>query len=546
MNKYFAGKVGSLLLLAVIILLSRPALAQNRNVGSSELSEEPRVCAFENAGFSGQSVCWNIGERNADLRQVYGNWNDRISSLKVYGRAKIIIWPAINFLGESLEVRVDQADLTTLPLSGFGTWNDQISSFQVVDDPEPKPARRRVVPETAPVPAPAPPLRNLTSLNTTARGRGTLSELNVGDQVISRVSLNLKRGGEAEIEIEGEMPATMLRGRWNVGPGETIDLALSQYKNSSINGVGKVILSNGAFKRLELSSLNNGSPVSGGFDVRTITSGPTGNSAPTPADPNVIAAGRYQIQIVSSGNVLDLRMEDKRSLQQWSGSGARNQQWDIESAGGGYYYIKSAENGQALSVDNRARDGVTVFTSPLDKSRDSQKWQFKSAGNGQHYLLSRKGVALELPGGVRDLGARLQIWEPNNKDTQKFKLLPVGSNPQPVTPVAPVVTPVAPGLPEGPGSMTWRGAVDDVIRLEVRGATVNEIAVSGSSYTRSSFQFTAALPRRPVSVAVYKQSGRGSVEIVQQPAEYNNYTAVVQIRDSKGGGDSYGIVLSWQ
>ena len=94
--------------------------------------------------------------------------------------------------------------------------------------------------------------------------------------------------------------------------------------------------------------------------------------------------------------------------------------------------------------------------------------------------------------------------------------------------------------------MTWRGTVDDVIRLEVRGATVNETAVSGSSYTRSSFQFTAALPRRPVTVTVSRQSGRGTVEIVQQPTEFNNYTAVVQLRDSKGGGDTYGIVLSWR
>ena len=544
MNKSITCKVGSLVLFAFIILLSLPALAQNRNTGNNELSEEARVCVYENAGFAGPSNCWYIGQRIPDLRQVYGNWNDRISSIRVYGRAKIIIWSAVNFQGESLEVRVDQTDLTTLPLSGSGTWNDQISALQVLDDPEPKPSRRRVGPEITPTPAPVSGLRNLTSLNTAARGRGNLNEQNVGDQVISRVSLNLKRGGEAEIEIEGEMPATMLRGRWNAGPGETIDLALTQYKNSSLNGVGKVILSNGAFKRLELSSNYTGSQFNGSFDVRTITSGPTGNPvpAPTPADPHVIAAGRYQIQIVTSGHVLDLRLEDKRSLQQWSGSGGRNQQWDIESAGNGYYYIRSAENGQVLSVDNRARDGVTVFTSPLDKSKDSQKWQFKYADNGQHYLLSKKGVALELPGGVKDLGTRLQVWELSNRETQKFKLVAVGSNTQPVTPVVPV----APGLPEGPGSMTWRGTVDDVIRLEVRGATVTETAVSGSSYTRSSFQFTAALPRRPVTVTVSRQSGRGTVEIVQQPTEFNNYTAVVQLRDSKGGGDTYGIVLSWR
>jgi hypothetical protein len=402
---------------------------------------------------------------------------------------------------------------------------------------------RRVATEAAP----APSMKNFRELNTTGRGRGSLIESGAAEQLVSRATVNLKRNNDAEIEIEGEMPASKFKGKWKLGAGETLNLELRQYRDSSISGTGRVILKNGAFSRLEINALSKGSPVVLNFDVR---SGGATATSPVAAstDPRV---GRFQIEIATNNYVVSLKLEDNRTVNQWTNAAWRNQVWDIESAGSGYYFIRSAENGQALTLDDRARDGVQVFTAPFDKSRDSQRWQFKDASSGQVYIISRKGRALEMSNAIRDLGTRLQTEAPNGKDTQKFKLLPFSGTPiVPTTastqPAPPPPAPVPQGPPEGPGSMTWRGTVDGTMRIEVRAATVNEVAVDGAAWTNSTFQFTATMPRRPMTVSVSRQRGRGSVEIVQQPAEYNNYTAIVQIRDRQGGSDNYEFTLNWQ
>ncbi len=378
-------------------------------------------------------------------------------------------------------------------------------------------------------------LRDFRELSATARGRGVLTEPNIPESWITRVTLNLRRGGEADIEAEGEVAPVRIRGRWATGEGENINLTLAQYGSVQVSGNGRVMLKNGVFTRLEIYAVTEGRPVTLNFDARTA---PNSTVAGVPRDP---LAGDFLIEVVASGQVLDLRMEDKRAVQQWSGSGAVNQRWGIENLGNGFYAIKSLENGQALTVDDRPRDGIFVFTAPFDRSRESQQWELKNAGNGQVYLLTKRGRALEFTSGIRNTGSRPQLTSPGDRETQKFKLTMITGTPQvQVTPAQPA------GPPEGPGSMTWRGMVDDTLRVEVRAATVTEKATAGSPYTNSNYQFTASLPRRATFVSVSRQRGRGSVEVVEQPSEYNNYTAVVQVRDRQGGSGNYEFVLRWQ
>jgi hypothetical protein len=120
---------------------------------------EPRdgICVYENTRYQGRSECWNAGESAADLTRIRSDWNNRISSIRVFGRAGAELYEEVRFRGERLAVDRDIPDLSQVQLnSGRGqgrgqgrglarglengrgrgrggrlTWNDQVSSLRV-------------------------------------------------------------------------------------------------------------------------------------------------------------------------------------------------------------------------------------------------------------------------------------------------------------------------------------------------------------------------------------------------------------------------------
>ena len=102
------------------------------------------------------------------------------------------------------------------------------------------------------------------------------------------------------------------------------------------------------------------------------------------------------------------------------------------------------------------------------------------------------------------------------------------------------------GYYSGPGSMNWRGRVDDYVELRVQGNRVRSIERSGAPTYNEHASFSSPLPRADVRVEVKKRDGRGKVSILEQPSRYNNYTAVIRIDDSKGGADDYQIEMQWR
>ena len=95
------------------------------------------------------------------------------------------------------------------------------------------------------------------------------------------------------------------------------------------------------------------------------------------------------------------------------------------------------------------------------------------------------------------------------------------------------------------GRMTWKGRVDDDIRITIRGGTADVETIGGSPYTNATQSFTASLPSRRVNVSLQVRKARGEVFIEQQPSRENNYAAVIRIRDPKGGASDYEFELSW-
>ena len=95
------------------------------------------------------------------------------------------------------------------------------------------------------------------------------------------------------------------------------------------------------------------------------------------------------------------------------------------------------------------------------------------------------------------------------------------------------------------GRMTWRGRVDDDVRIRIRGGSADVETIGGTPYYDGQPNFSSSLPNRRVSVRLTKNRGRGDMFIEQQPSRDNDFTAVIRIKDSRGGADNYEFTLDW-
>lgn len=304
-------------------------------------------------------------------------------------------------------------------------------------------------------------------------------------------------------------------------------------------------------QRFRFSRLGDLPTVSGGVRPRDreIVLRPT--PTPTPSLERYAGPGRYAVQNVHSNKYLDLKLEDQQTLQQWSPSGARNQQWEIEDAGGGFVYIRSGENGKALEVaSNRPTDGTAVFVRNNRSNADTQRWRIVDQGNGEYLLVSRTGRVLDLADFNQNDGAKLHVWKETRATNQRFRFARVTQGetytggrtrgPQP-TP-----TPVPTPAPYTSGKLVWRGRVDMEILLDFRGGAVTERHVAGQAFNNGRIlSSTGAMPARELTVRVRNIKVRGSVEIVEQPSAANNWTAVIRVRDPEKNAADYEFELSW-
>ncbi|NLV31845.1 MAG: hypothetical protein GXY47_11910, partial [Acidobacteria bacterium] len=84
--------------------------------------ETPRngACFFTDADYGGNRLCMEVGER---MEYVGDGYNDRISSVRIYGRARVTLYHDSNFRGSERRVTSDAPGL-----EGF---NDRTSSIEV-------------------------------------------------------------------------------------------------------------------------------------------------------------------------------------------------------------------------------------------------------------------------------------------------------------------------------------------------------------------------------------------------------------------------------
>lgn len=95
------------------------------------------------------------------------------------------------------------------------------------------------------------------------------------------------------------------------------------------------------------------------------------------------------------------------------------------------------------------------------------------------------------------------------------------------------------------GRMTWKGRVDDDVRIKIRGGSADVETIGGTPYYDGQPNFFNSLPNRRVTVRVTNKRGRGEIFIEQQPSRDNDFTAVVRIKDPRGGASDYEFELTW-
>src|SRR5438477_6215238 len=80
------------------------------------------VCVYDRPNYQGRSQCWSAGEQINDLARS-GNWNNRISSIRVFGRTTAVAYRGTGFGGASFVINRDIPDLAEVSGSGVRTWD---------------------------------------------------------------------------------------------------------------------------------------------------------------------------------------------------------------------------------------------------------------------------------------------------------------------------------------------------------------------------------------------------------------------------------------
>ena len=86
------------------------------------------ACFFKDTEFRGDRFCVRLGDR---LPRLPGSFGDNISSIQMFGGARVAVFNDRNFSGGSAEFARSIRDLRTRRFRGGHTWNDRISSLIV-------------------------------------------------------------------------------------------------------------------------------------------------------------------------------------------------------------------------------------------------------------------------------------------------------------------------------------------------------------------------------------------------------------------------------
>jgi hypothetical protein len=88
------------------------------------------ACFYKSSNFTGDFFCMRRGEQNASLTGGYG---DQVSSIRIFGGARVYIYDDRNFSGPRLLLNRDAADLKRYSVAEKPghSWNNRINSVRI-------------------------------------------------------------------------------------------------------------------------------------------------------------------------------------------------------------------------------------------------------------------------------------------------------------------------------------------------------------------------------------------------------------------------------
>lgn len=192
------------------------------------------------------------------------------------------------------------------------------------------------------------------------------------------------------------------------------------------------------------------------------------------------------------------------------------------------------------STENGAEHGAPVaeerfkFTRPMPGS-DVEVRLEDAEGRGEVRLI-------EQPSQANDYTARVAIRDPlAGSSDYSFTLVWKRSSSKEASKEAAV------SIPESSArGLLWSGTVEGRMRVTVQGGASFSEAVEGAPVSGERAEMVRPIPKRAgFTASIRKLRGRGSVAIVEQPSEKNNYRLVFEIDDPMPGADYYEVEVSW-
>lgn len=112
----YASRLFAFVTTGVILLLASAVPAAAQGAG---------LCFYEHSDFRGQHLCMSPGQRIANLDQINGDWNDRISSVQIPPGLRVSICEHANFSGRCLTLDRSVSNFQSI------NFNDRVSSISV-------------------------------------------------------------------------------------------------------------------------------------------------------------------------------------------------------------------------------------------------------------------------------------------------------------------------------------------------------------------------------------------------------------------------------